>query len=368
MRPAGDAAGLDRVRADPHLEPVFGKPGVVVGASTRRLARADARARRRHRLLRPESARTASARRRSRPTRRRWPTARRGSTTSRRSRPAARRRSIVFNELAGPGLVTPWSDTNAQYRANVLSLIQHIAALGAHPVLLIPATIYTGGDALAWWQQVVGRRRDRARDLRAGDRDVEAGRRCSATARCATRYRDAVDGPHVDRHPGEQGRADGQLRDDEGLRRPQRARSPSARGSRWRSGRRSRSKQVAAETGIASVWSWGWGRWSAGEQDPEKGARRVRLAVGASTSRSATRRSSSARSFDTSLQDGQLSLLPAGGAVPDRQAADHERGDPAAAGADRRSRHRVQRALRAVRRVEPVRRSRRSACSRRSRR
>ena len=30
-------------------------------------------------------------------------------------------------------------------------------------------------------------------------------------------------------------------------------------------------RQVAAETGIASVWSWGWGRWSAGEQDPDKG-------------------------------------------------------------------------------------------------
>ena len=29
-------------------------------------------------------------------------------------------------------------------------------------------------------------------------------------------------------------------------------------------------KQVAAETGIASVWSWGWGRWSAVEQDPAK--------------------------------------------------------------------------------------------------
>ena len=61
---------------------------------------------------------------------------------------------VVFNELAGPGLVTPWSDTNAQYRANVLSLIQDIAALGAHPVLLIPAAIYAGGDALAGWQQV----------------------------------------------------------------------------------------------------------------------------------------------------------------------------------------------------------------------
>src|SRR5207244_3175535 len=61
---------------------------------------------------------------------------------------------VVFNELAGPGLVTPWSDTNAQYRANVLALLQAIAALGARPVLLIPGAIYAGGDALAWWQQI----------------------------------------------------------------------------------------------------------------------------------------------------------------------------------------------------------------------
>src|SRR5436189_5070272 len=55
---------------------------------------------------------------------------------------------VVLNELAGPGLVTPWSDTNAQYRANVLSFLQSLAQLGAHPVLLIPAKIHAGGDAL----------------------------------------------------------------------------------------------------------------------------------------------------------------------------------------------------------------------------
>jgi hypothetical protein len=29
-------------------------------------------------------------------------------------------------------------------------------------------------------------------------------------------------------------------------------------------------QEVAAETGIASVWSWGWGQWSVAEQDPAK--------------------------------------------------------------------------------------------------
>src|SRR3954467_11593395 len=45
---------------------------------------------------------------------------------------------IVENELAGPGLVTPWSDNNAQYRANALIFLQQLASLGAHPVLLLP--------------------------------------------------------------------------------------------------------------------------------------------------------------------------------------------------------------------------------------
>src|SRR6266852_8355092 len=54
---------------------------------------------------------------------------------------------IVLNELAGAGLVTPWQDKNAQYRQNALSLVQTLARLGAHPVLLIAARPYTGGDA-----------------------------------------------------------------------------------------------------------------------------------------------------------------------------------------------------------------------------
>ena len=99
---------------------------------------------------------------------------------------------VVFNELAGPGLVTPWSDTNAQYRANVLSLIQHIAALGAHPVLLIPAADRTpaatrsrGGSRCRRSPRSCAR--STCRRPRRGSRG-----RCSATARCANAYRDAV--------------------------------------------------------------------------------------------------------------------------------------------------------------------------------
>ena len=60
---------------------------------------------------------------------------------------------IVLNELNGPGTTTPWTATNAQYRANVLALLQGIAARGARAYLLLPAAPYTGGEALEWWRK-----------------------------------------------------------------------------------------------------------------------------------------------------------------------------------------------------------------------
>jgi hypothetical protein len=61
---------------------------------------------------------------------------------------------IAENELSGAGLETPWSITNAQYRANVLAYLQALAARGARPFLLVSSTPYTAGEAAAWWQQV----------------------------------------------------------------------------------------------------------------------------------------------------------------------------------------------------------------------
>jgi hypothetical protein len=61
---------------------------------------------------------------------------------------------IAENELSGAGLETPWSASNAQYRANVLAYLQALAALGARPFLLVSSDPYTAGDAAAWWQQV----------------------------------------------------------------------------------------------------------------------------------------------------------------------------------------------------------------------
>ena len=60
---------------------------------------------------------------------------------------------IAENELFGAQTVTPWSATNAQYRANVLLLLQELAKLGATPAITIANPPYTGGEAADWWRQ-----------------------------------------------------------------------------------------------------------------------------------------------------------------------------------------------------------------------
>jgi hypothetical protein len=62
--------------------------------------------------------------------------------------------TIAANELFGAQTPTPWSETNAQYRANVLAFLQALSALGARPLLSIANPPFTGGDAAEWWRQV----------------------------------------------------------------------------------------------------------------------------------------------------------------------------------------------------------------------
>src|SRR3954470_24202148 len=51
--------------------------------------------------------------------------------------------TIAENELAGAQTPTPWSQTNGQYRANVLQFLKALAGLGAHPLLSIANPPFT---------------------------------------------------------------------------------------------------------------------------------------------------------------------------------------------------------------------------------
>ncbi len=61
---------------------------------------------------------------------------------------------IALNELLRPTEPTPWSAPTAQYRADVLALLQRLAARGARPFLLVPSNPKTPIDSPGWWLEV----------------------------------------------------------------------------------------------------------------------------------------------------------------------------------------------------------------------
>jgi hypothetical protein len=215
---------------------------------------------------------------------------------------------IAENELFGASLVTPWSVTNAQYRANVLLYLGTLASRGAHPYLLISSPPYTAGEAGDWWRQA-----SQVSDLvlevyfNAPNIYGQASMLGSRTLRVAMRKRvlsltalgipaskiGVMLGFQTEPHMG--GR--------EGLK-PATAWFETVK---WQA---LAAKQVAREWPIATIWSWGWANWGARGYDPDKKAaacvwlwtRDHRLCNGPAAA---------GRGFNSSMTDGQI-RLPAG--------------------------------------------------------
>ncbi len=178
---------------------------------------------------------------------------------------------IALNELFGASTTTPWSPSNAQYRANVLAFIRRLAARGARPHLLISSTPYVGGDAAQWWRDAA-EAADLVREVYfASPRIYRQGALLgSRTMRVSLRraVQQLVDigipasrvglmlGFHTTKGVGS-GR--------EGL-------QPSSAWFEVVKLQALAARQVARELGAATVWSWGWGAWSVGERDADKEA------------------------------------------------------------------------------------------------
>ena len=216
---------------------------------------------------------------------------------------------IVLNELSGASLVTPWSDSNAQYRQNALAFVQNLAALGAHPVLLVATSPYTGGDAAVWWQQA-GASAELVRESYVSATATWKAGPILGNRNLRTTYRQAVgDFTAIGIPPSRVGlMVSFATTKGFGGRNGLEPAQAWYEVAKWQ---QLASAQVAAETGIASVWSWGWGEWNAPEQDPDKP---YALCSWLWTRSPALCNAPKAigSSFDVSRSEGQLSLLPAG--------------------------------------------------------
>ena len=180
---------------------------------------------------------------------------------------------IAENELFGAQTPTPWSATNAQYRANVLALLQELGALGATPAITIANPPYTGGDAADWWREAaqaailirqvyftspgpkglsqLGPARA-SRSMRKGMRGLVA--RFGAIGIPAGRVALEL---QFQSAPGQGGR--------QGL-------QPTSAWLEFVKLEALAAKQVAADTRIEGVWSWGWPSFSVAGNDPDKPA------------------------------------------------------------------------------------------------
>jgi hypothetical protein len=177
---------------------------------------------------------------------------------------------IALNELNGASTTTPWTTTNAQYRANVLELMRQLAAHGARPFLLVNSTPYTGAEAADWWRQA-----SQAGDIvpevyfnapKVMKQGVILGsRQMRMTLRSAVAAYTAIGIPvsklgfvlGFQSGPGAGGR--------EGL-------QPSGAWFEFAKLYTLAARRVAAEFGVATVWTWGWGTFNAAGADPDKQA------------------------------------------------------------------------------------------------
>jgi hypothetical protein len=176
---------------------------------------------------------------------------------------------IAENEMSGVSTITPWSATNAQYRRNLLIYVQTLAARGAHPVILVPSVPYTGDVAGDWWRQLANYA-DIVRESYFSARAIakEGPPEGSRTLRMFFRKRVAEF-----TSAGIPARKLGLMLGFQ---------TTPGQGGRERASRKAwlevtklqtlAARQVAKELNLRSVWSWGWGVWSKGEDDPDKPA------------------------------------------------------------------------------------------------
>jgi hypothetical protein len=172
---------------------------------------------------------------------------------------------MALNELNGAHTTTPWTPSNAQYRENVLLFMKTLKELGARPMLLISTRPYTEGDAGHWWR-TAATHGDLVQEVYFAGRTIHRQGPVAGSRTLRNAFR-------------------GEIRDLTGAGIPARkvgimlgfirSNRGSLRAVDWFHHVKLQAlaaRQVARETGISSVWSWGWQTRNIRQADPDKEA------------------------------------------------------------------------------------------------
>ena len=256
---------------------------------------------------------------------------------------------IALNELLGSGAVAPWSATTTQYRANVLALVQGLAAGGAHPALLVHGDPTVAGATAEWWQQlaksgdiIYEAYYDASRIYPMGP--VMGNRRMRMGIRNVVTLFESADIPaarlgvmlgfHSAQTPGIAGR--------QGL-------QPKAAWLRVVKWEALAARQVATEEHLTSIWSWGWGTFGPESVDADKAAAACTY-LWAHDPSLCDAPAGAGVTFNTSKVEGQI-VVPKGAFCTFAGGHHLAGGREAAGAADRRSAGRADRLVRPCRHV-----------------
>ena len=210
---------------------------------------------------------------------------------------------MALNELFGAHTTTPWTSNNGQYRQNVIVFAKTLRELGARPFILISSKPYTQGDAGNWWREAA-HYADLVQEVYFSGRLIHRQGPVSGSRTLRIRFRDAV---RTFTDIGIPAKKVGIML---GFQASNRGTMPPIAWFEHVKLQALAAKQVAQETQLGTVWSWGWQARNTAQADPDKevGAciwlwtRDPNLCAGPEAA---------APDFDRTLTQGQITL-PAG--------------------------------------------------------
>ncbi len=210
---------------------------------------------------------------------------------------------MALNELFGAHLTTPWTATNARYRHNVIIFLRTLKELGARPMLLISSRPYTEGDAGLWWREAA-HYADLVQEVYYSGRLVHREGAIAGSRQMRMRFREAV---RTFTDLGIPAKKVGLMLGFQASNRGTMSAIPWFEHVKMQA---LAAKQVAKETRIGSVWSWGWLARNAAQADPDKEAAAC-VYLWARDPRLCNGPVAAGPEFDATLTQGQV-VLPAG--------------------------------------------------------